>query len=196
MNKGIIITCPGKGIYQGLSERKIAEVYTKMASDDFDKFVGFSESYANSEATENPDLEREIHEKEGRKIILGTFARQPLLNVGDVDARGFISSSYIFNPSYNSKNLWLPDLEVVSFRGENKNKLRDILYNMVEFYSGYNWNTIICNDFKNKEKFGFQIQNKNRGFAHARAPKLEAIAKRAESIGYDLEKLFFTQDKS
>lgn len=190
----LILFCKPDDAYKGLSESQTAKKYTHMALNEFDKLITVTEKYEPWILT--PDFEKIIGKKESKNIWLTLFAQQEITQVGKLK-QDFISSSYLFNPENNNKELLLPDMDIIQMKGTYK--VREATEIMKQFYESKGWQTYIFDGriqetkvIKPQSKIvvkGKTIKRFQNNIKIINPEELKQIAK--EKINYDLEKLCF-----
>ncbi|MBT4257928.1 hypothetical protein HOD88_01970 [archaeon] len=138
MANRILVCSPGK-VYSEIGEQEAAEKYTQMAIEGFDGLVKFHSDY--EELKEIPDNSSVVARKDGRGLIRTLFHNQPVVRVGEIPVN-LSSSSHLFNVEHIlGEDLYLPDLDVVEFRGRRKEVqvASDIVSH---FYREFGWNVL------------------------------------------------------
>ncbi|MFC2142878.1 hypothetical protein ACFLQN_00595 [Candidatus Aenigmatarchaeota archaeon] len=184
MSELIVFCNPGQ-VYRGRSELDVARAYTEMAITEYDRLVGFRSDY--SDHAETPDFEYVTGRKGGRDLQLTLFARQPMIKVGNVNAP-FTSSSYLFNPTIEHRDLLLPDLDIVQLDGPSQ--VRDAADAISEFYRDHGWTVHIFDGSVPKTTTVKPTSDRLGGSIEIYSPDvLREIAK--ERVGYDKDRLCF-----
>lgn len=190
----LILFCKPDNTYRGLSENQTAKEYTHMAIDEYDKLIKFAKKYELFLIT--PDFEELIGKKEGKNIWLTLFAQQAMIQVGKLNQE-FTSSSYLFNPENDNKELLLPDLDVIQMKGSYQ--VREATEIIRRFYESFGWQTYIFDGAIQETKLirpqseiiveGETIKRFQNKINIINPEELKQIAK--EKINYNLEKLCF-----
>ncbi len=196
MVETLLFCSPGKS-YRGQLELEVSKAYTKMASNDFDKMIGFERGYADK-FVKNPDYqEKEIILKEGRPVDLSVFAYQPVISVHGRPVK-INSFSNIFNVRCDlkdSKNqIYLPDLEVIEIFGSEEDK--GLMISAIEdlYFENNGWKVCLYQGQMKEKQIFPQEPNKVR-FNGVSIPILDPdslLRAAKEFVGYDLNKLAWT----
>lgn len=193
MNEATLICTPG-GAYKAVNlETGVAQLYTKLAFEEYDSLVRFHEGY--EDFIEQPDFEKIIATKEGRILNLTVFAKQPAVQIGNVKQE-FVSTSYLFNPNHDLglPDLYLPDLDVIEI--ESDKQIDKAVKEILDLYQRHGW---IADFLPKKINARINITPNPRGFAALQAENntieiadphvFRQIAR--EEIGYSLDRLCF-----
>jgi hypothetical protein len=139
MKEIVMILGPGN-TYRGKPEMEVAENYTRLASEDYDRIVVFGEGY--KEISEEWDHEENLGQKGGRSLDGYVFARQPVIGIGKTNV-DIISSSTIIIPYCGLKRsdgsgLYLPDMEVIQVAGSPED-MRTMKEAITKLYCRNGW---------------------------------------------------------
>ena len=134
MTEIYLFCCPGNAYGEIVDEKEIAKIYTDMAIKDYDKLITFNKNYMPF--VETSDYQEVVGEISGRALSLDVFYEQPVIRVGNIDAK-LNSTSYLFNPVHSlGCDLLLPGLDVIQLEGDNSAAAADEIQ---RFYNKYRW---------------------------------------------------------
>ena len=135
MTEIYLFCCPGNAYGEIVDEKEIAKIYTDMAIKDYDKLITFNKNYMPF--VETSDYQEVLSTKKSeRKLELNVFYEQPVIRVGNIDAK-LNSTSYLFNPVHSlGCDLLLPGLDVIQLEGDNSAAAADEIQ---RFYNKYRW---------------------------------------------------------
>lgn len=150
----VTLFCGPREVYRERNEKEVAEAYTKMAADQFDRLVVFKPEYAAA-FRDSPDYEEEVNRKEGKHVNLTIFYRQPIVTIGG-DNVSLVSSSNLFNPECSLKNdddkpLYLPDIEVIQIAGSMRD-VEKMVSGVRELYEAQNGWAVYVHDGATRTK--------------------------------------------
>jgi len=135
-----LVFCNPAEAYKGMTEEQAAAEYKTMAVEDYDKFVEFLGWYDKFKLKRDVVVPK-VAKKQEMDLLLTGFLMQGVKSFGPNVSGPFISSSYLFNPvNPQSRELILPDLDIVSIEGEGE-YLGKAVSALTAFYNLYGWKT-------------------------------------------------------